>query len=175
MTAMQLLHYERANATIWIARAAPRRWYDNDATINLNSGRPSPEPLFGVENGPTRWGNVSFHVGAQQADGVTEVHVAVDFQAPVGAVEHRPTVQVRIRDPTGQKRLATATTVPGTTNIITDETRLAKQKKTGKDKTKIGVGCDVVAVVAGKELVTIAPLKGSRAIDCTVRATFVAK
>ena len=172
MTAMQLLHFERVNATIWIARGAPRRWYDNNATTNLDFARSLPNQLFGVENGPTRWGNVSFHVGAQQADGVTEVHIAVDFRAPVGAVEHRPTVHVRIRDPTGQKRLASATTVPGSTNISSEQTELAKHEDTSEDKTKIGAGCDVVAVTGDKELVTVAPVQGSRAIDCTVRAKF---
>ena len=65
MTAMQLLHYERLNATIWIARGAPRRWY-NDAESDDSLNASSVRQLFGVQNGPTRWGNVSFRVGAQQ-------------------------------------------------------------------------------------------------------------
>ena len=52
------------------------------------------------------------------------------------------------------------------------DTRLAKHEYTDEDKTNIGAGCDVVAVVGDKELVTVAPVQGSRAIDCTVRARF---
>jgi|EP01047_Picozoa_sp_COSAG01_P080800 hypothetical protein len=49
--------------------------------------------LFGVANGPTRWGNVSFGIGPQVA-GVVLARIAVDFRVPAGAVVHPPTLQV---------------------------------------------------------------------------------
>ena len=122
--------------------------------------------LFGVENGPTRWGNVSFSIGPQ-VDNVVEFRVAVNFQMPMGAVEHPPTLQVRIRDPTGTKKLLSAATVP----------------PAGAED--VDVGCTVVAVLSDRELVTIAPPPSTPAaeaaevdgatrgkLECTVRATF---
>ena len=52
MTAMQVLSDSRDSEEIWLARAAPRRWYSHG---------------FGVRNGPTRYGNVSFAVARQVA------------------------------------------------------------------------------------------------------------
>lgn len=203
MTAMQLLDYERQNATIWIARGAPRRWYaaepdasdrpagyghddrqddphlhdrsplshDSDDTFVLSS------TLFGVENGPTRWGNVSFSIGPQ-VNSTVEFRVAVDFQMPIGAVAHPPTLQVRIRDPSGTKKLLSAATVP------------AGAVKKGAVNVDSGgaTGCVVAAVLSDRELVTIVPPSASVVaegvaetevveaargkLECTVRASF---
>ena len=204
MTAMQLLDYERQNATIWIARGAPRRWYaaepdasdrpvghghddhpddlhphdrsalsyDSDDAFVLSS------TLFGVENGPTRWGNVSFSIGPQVNNAV-EFRVAVDFQMPVGAVVHPPTLQVRIRDPSGTKQLVSASIVP------------ADAFKKGVKNAGSGgaTGCVVAAVLSDRELVTIVPPSSASPaaeglsetqvggaargkLECTVRASF---
>ena len=152
MTAMQLLDYDRADAVIWVARAAPRRWYDYDMQDRNSPGANSTSPrsssvLFGVVNGPTRWGNVTFSV-SPQVDSVTNVRIAVDFRAPVGAVQHSPVVHVRIRDTGGLKVLSSATVSP-----------LAK--------------CLVKSVSSDREQVTIAPLATDTKIDCTISAKFV--
>jgi hypothetical protein len=107
--------------------------------------------LFGVANGPTRWGNVSFGIGPQVA-GVVLARIAVDFRVPAGAVVHPPTLQVRIRDPSGSKALESATVAGGAT-----------------------AHCVVAAVDGPQELVTIRPPlddQATTAIDCTIRATF---
>ena len=49
MTAMQLVVDSRDSEEIWLARAAPRRWYVEG---------------FGVRNGPTRYGNVTYALDA---------------------------------------------------------------------------------------------------------------
>ena len=50
MTAMQVLSESRDIEELWLARAAPRRWYAAG---------------FSVTNGPTRYGNISFAVAGK--------------------------------------------------------------------------------------------------------------
>lgn len=165
MTAMQLLSYDRQNATIWIARAAPRRWYEPDANDEISDLSSDPEginsgatsvttaalnassTLFGVINGPTRWGTVNFSVGPQ-VNNVAEVRIAVDFKMPAGAAQHPPKLQVRIRDPSGTKALASAVVEPP-------------------------AHCVVASVQRDQELVTIKPVdQVTQQVACTIKATF---
>ena len=72
----------------------------------------------------------------------------------------------------GDRGAGWQSTAPGSTSISLEETRLAKPEYTDEDKTNIGAGCDVVAVVGDKELdlVTVAPVQGSRAVcPCKIR------
>ena len=151
MTAMQLLHTDRQSATIWLARGAPRRWYSAPSAGAAAAEIKSTAKLFGVENGPSRWGTVSFSVGPQ-IDGVTAVRVTVEFGFPVGVVVHAPTLNVRVRDPTGAKALRTATV-----SAATDD-------------------CQVVAVQAERELVSVAPSAAARTKrtmrSCTILVKF---
>ena len=59
MTAMQYVYAERDNATVWLAKAAPRRWFSDDIGEH---GSGAAGELFGVRNAPSRWGNVSFSI-----------------------------------------------------------------------------------------------------------------
>ena len=158
MTAMQLLSYDKQTATIWVARAAPRRWYEPDDEGSYPSSDPkgvitaattlnASSTLFGVTNGPTRWGNVTFSVGPQVSN-VAEVRIAVDFKMPAGATKHLPTLQVRIRDPSGTKTLKSAVVA-------------------------IPAQCVVASVHHDQELVTIRPIdQTTHQVGCTIKATF---
>ena len=86
MTAMQLVDSERQNTTVWIARAAPRRWYASDPA---SDGGAAGGTLFGVAHAPSRWGTVSFGVGPQSS-GVTAINISVDFSKAVGQAAARP-------------------------------------------------------------------------------------
>jgi len=92
MTAMQFVSTDRDNATIWVARGAPRRWYA--PTSNTSSGA----VVLGAQRAPSRWGTVNFTV-APQADATTVVSVAVDFVQPTDARVRVPTLMVRVRAP----------------------------------------------------------------------------
>lgn len=63
MTAMQVLSESRDTEEIWLARAAPRRWYAAG---------------FSVDNGPTRYGNITFAVAAVSGAS-TNVTLGADF------------------------------------------------------------------------------------------------
>ena len=94
MTAMQLVATHWDHNEVWLARAAPRRWYGP-----FDGG-------FGVENAPTRYGNVSYSVGGRMAGQSTaSVSVRVDFSPYPGDVasassagQEPPTLLIRIRD-----------------------------------------------------------------------------
>lgn len=86
--APQLVDSERDDATIWIARAAPRRWYaaaaTNDPPSQAADGTPAG-PLFSAVRAPSRWGTVGFSFGPQHMK-ITEVNVTVEFEGALGAV-----------------------------------------------------------------------------------------
>ena len=63
MTAMQLVVDSRDSEEIWLARAAPRRWYAEG---------------FGVRNGPTRYGNVTYALDAM-ADSKIRLSLSAGF------------------------------------------------------------------------------------------------
>ncbi len=104
MTALQLVSAERDAPTIFLARGAPRRWYEGDGTS---------EVAFGVSHAPSRWGLVNFSIStpARSVDGkthITVVNIAVDFAQPDGAQARSPTLMLRVRDPNGNATLSGA-------------------------------------------------------------------
>ena len=119
MTAMQFVSTERDNATIWLARAAPRRWYD-PAAANEHG------VMLGAQRAPSRWGTVSFNISAPQAHGGGDVVVALalNFSAPAGGRAHKPTLMVRVRDPNGGNATIAGATVsdPGTADCVVVQT-----------------------------------------------------
>jgi hypothetical protein len=132
---MQLVDSDRDNATVWIARGAPRRWYADDGattvladtaghahTASHGTGA-APAVMFSAAFAPSRWGVVGFTMGAQLVQGVvgagadvsggvgevtTSVALSIDFTQPIGAIQHTPTLMVKIRDPTDTKVLSSA-------------------------------------------------------------------
>ena len=95
MTALQFVSEERDTAAVWLARAAPRRWY----TLNGQSMQ-SGKSGFGVDNAPTRYGNVSFTVNGADA------FLAADFSQPIGSKlpDNSVLINLRLRDPSGDGR-----------------------------------------------------------------------
>lgn len=87
MTAMQLLWEDRDSRTLWLARAAPRRWYASPGG-------------FGVDRAPSRYGVVSFRISP--ADGGLRATLQVELAAVDVAV------RLRLRDPEGTRQLAAA-------------------------------------------------------------------
>ena len=97
MSAMQLVDSERlrsyayadmdaaAAPVVWLARAAPRRWYAE------------PEG-FGATNAPTRWGNVSFTVRGRGGSAVFDVVLSADFSQPAASASRTPQIKMRVRD-----------------------------------------------------------------------------
>ena len=158
MTAMQLVDSERDNATVWIARGAPRRWYAGDADDGSAAvgGAAAPGVMFGATSAPSRWGVVTFSVGPQ-VQSTTAVTVSVDFSQPVGAVQHTPTLMVRIRDPTGTRSLASA---------VVSGAGASAAAAAAPD-------CEVVQVLPSKEIVAVRPIGKATAMQhCTILATF---
>ena len=106
MTAMQLADSDRDRKAIWLARAAPRRWY------NSSDG-------FAASNAPTRWGSVSFSINATEKTNavvsVIQLKLSADFAQPEGTnmTTAPPELNVRIRDPTGKGRRLVATAEVG--------------------------------------------------------------
>ena len=100
MTAMQVLSESRDEEALWLARAAPRRWYADG---------------FNVTNGPTRYGNLSFAIaGASSDGGATNVKLRADFTQSAHVHAPTPTLHVRVRWPTAPaKQLASATATAG--------------------------------------------------------------
>lgn len=93
MTAMQFVSTDRDNATIWIARGVPRRWF---------SSVPAPGAggvVIGAKGAPSRWGTVTFAVVPNSTARTSLVSLDVDFTQPAGARVHTPTFMVRVRDP----------------------------------------------------------------------------
>ena len=132
---MQLVDGHRDHPTIWVAKGAPRRWYahppqaeDEDDTQIKSGPQRKGQPqfelggeeglgskgdsvVFGVRAAPSRWGTVSYAVHAQdESSGNITVTLGVDFSHPPGALAHPPTLMVRVRDPSGTKKLLDATT-----------------------------------------------------------------
>ena len=152
MTAMQLVDSERQNATIWIARAAPRRWYAAAEETETENAA-DVGTLFGAHNAPSRWGTVGFEVGPQ-SNGVTAVNLTVEFQKAAGqAAVRAPILMVRVRDPDGKTTLASATA---------DE----------------GGDCEVVEVQPARDIVVVratpAAAAAMRVDNCALRAHFSA-
>ena len=103
MTAMQFLSESRDEEALWLARAAPRRWYAEG---------------FNVTNGPTRYGNLSFAIsgaGGAGGDGATSVRLRANFTQRPHVHAPKPTLHVRVRWPTTAptKQLASATAKAG--------------------------------------------------------------
>ena len=101
MTAMQVVFGERDTRTVWLARAAPRRWYS-----------PAAGGLA-VERAPTRYGNVSFTISALPVPGcfdrvgacVLNAEIRADFTLPLGSsAAGPPAIRMRVRDPLGTGR-----------------------------------------------------------------------
>merc|ERR1712107_796587 len=82
MTAMQFVTEDRDSPTLWLARAAPRRWYAEGAG-------------FSVQDAPSRYGIVSFQV-TPQAGFVTVTLKAKFYSQNVD-------VKLRLRDPNGHR------------------------------------------------------------------------
>ena len=98
MTAMQLVVDSRDSEEIWLARAAPRRWYAEG---------------FGVRNGPTRYGNVTYALDAM-ADSKIRLSLSADFTQLPHVHAPQPTLHARVRwpgagDASPAKQIATAT------------------------------------------------------------------
>jgi len=98
MTAMQLVVDSRDSEEIWLARAAPRRWYAEG---------------FGVRNGPTRYGNVTYALDAM-ADSKIRLSLSADFTQLPHVHAPQPTLHARVRwpgagDASPAKQIAAAT------------------------------------------------------------------
>ena len=96
MTAMQLVVDSRDSEEIWLARAAPRRWYAEG---------------FGVRNGPTRYGNVTYALDAM-ADSKIRLSLSADFTQLPHVHAPQPTLHARVRwpgDASAPKQIAAAT------------------------------------------------------------------
>ena len=98
MTAMQLVVDSRDSEEIWLARAAPRRWYAEG---------------FGVRNGPTRYGNVTYTLDAM-ADSKIRLSLSADFTQLPHVHAPQPTLHARVRwpgagDASPAKQIAAAT------------------------------------------------------------------
>lgn len=177
MTAMQLVDSHRDHPTIWVARGAPRRWYahtskaGDDTKIksgpNVNShdvniqGQPQftiaggegalggDDILFGVTAAPSRWGTVSYAVHAQnESSGNTTVTLGVDFTHPPGALIHPPTLRVRVRDPSGTKKLVVAVATSPDCEVVGVDTpgELVEVRPTASAVNKRQIDqCDIVA------------------------------
>jgi hypothetical protein len=103
MTAMQFVYEDRDVRAVFLARAAPRRWYETG---------------FGVQNGPTRYGKYSFTVAAFNASTQSvSVVVAANTSQPSDAAAGArvpPTITLRVRHPTDPtKTIRTAKVVTG--------------------------------------------------------------
>jgi hypothetical protein len=151
MTASQLVDSERQNATVWIARAAPRRWYASNATTNSEAATAASTALFRVSNAPSRWGTVGFEMGPQ-VNHVTAVNLTIEFKKADGQVVVRPpTLMVRVRDPDGRAVLASAAVKPGS-------------------------DCEVVDVHGAREIVVVRPTAAAvaamRVGSCVLNACF---
>jgi hypothetical protein len=98
MTAMQVLSESRDTEEIWLARAAPRRWYAEG---------------FSVANGPTRYGNISFAINGTD-DAGTSVTLRADFRQLPHVHAPQPILHVRVRWPTAPiKQVASAVASAG--------------------------------------------------------------
>ena len=94
MTAMQLVVDSRDSEEIWLARAAPRRWYAEG---------------FSVRNGPTRYGNVTYALDAM-ADSKIRLSLSADFTQLPHVHAPTPTLHARVRWPgDAAKQIAAAT------------------------------------------------------------------
>ena len=116
MTAMQFVSTDRDNATIWVARGAPSRWY---------APAPAPAPAgsvtIGAKRAPSRWGTVNFTMAPQAAS--VAVTVAVDFVQPAGARVHPPTLMLKVRAATATDAIKSATVTGASTDCEIIEVR----------------------------------------------------
>ena len=130
---------------------ARRRWFNS-----------SYAPGFGVSNGPTRYGNVTYTMtaAAAAAAGTTAkaragtlvtVTVSADFHQTKAVHQPEPTLMVRVRDPAGG---------------------LAKITKATAAAVEGGgvVDCEVLSFDAARELVVVVakPLAAKRIKSCRI-------
>jgi hypothetical protein len=131
MTAMQVVSESRDTEEIWLARAAPRRWYAAG---------------FGVANGPTRYGNVTYAV-ARVVDagtgGKTNFSLSTDFTQLPHVHAPQPTLHMRVRWPG---------TAPGTGQV--DRASPPTQRITSAT-VRAGGDCEVVGTDAATEMVDV--------------------
>lgn len=104
MTAMQLVSTQWDADEVFLARAAPRRWYGP-----IDGG-------FGVSGATTPYGTIAFSVqGRSQGHSTAQVAVEAQFSPYPGSppTATPPTITVRVRDLDGTKSLIAVKQVPG--------------------------------------------------------------
>lgn len=108
MLRWMLVFEDRDDDTVWLLKAAPRRFYPGVPGSNRSAGG-----FLSVEQAATRFGSVSFSVDEQVQDPSSELHLVANvslmlhgrgFVATSGGLR----VVVRLRDPLGHKILQSA-------------------------------------------------------------------
>ena len=84
MTRWMLVFEEPASQRLWLAKGAPRNWFEDGKYIS-------------VSNAPTRWGKVGFVIQSQINTGQIRLQVTLPSKAPEGGIK------IRLRLPDGQR------------------------------------------------------------------------
>ncbi len=119
MTRWMLAFEDPQSETLWLAKAAPRDWMEDNKTIS-------------VENAPTRWGRVSFTVTSKLSQGkvVGQIVLPASFRAAV---------KLRLRLPAGHRiHSATVNGRPWTQFDPQQETITLAPGLTGRISLEVG-------------------------------------